>query len=149
MHSSSHSKQTLSYLPYISDAIKYKEHFGKRQMYSPNTFHTIGPVSMTVKNHETEKSNPTVKIISPTEGAIERAKEDKKREDKEKVIQKKLHSITGRGRVRKSPQKPKPRNSSSKKGASSTTKKPVSSKTSAKKNTSGKKKTPQKKTLKK
>ena len=106
MYAAPSGKQGLSYLPYFSDGETYKQHFAMKQVYDCQPFHVIGAIPSMQMSNQGGKGEPTVKLVSPTEGAVERAEEEKKREDKEERKQKKLHSFIGSG-ARKTSQRKK------------------------------------------
>ena len=107
MYASSSADKGLSYRPYLSDGEKYKRHFSVRQNYDCSPFHLLGPVSNLSPIMQTGEGETTIKLISPTEGALERAEEDKKREDKEVRKRTRIQSAIGGGKskVSKSPSK--------------------------------------------
>lgn len=98
MYAAPTAEQGLIYRPYLSDGEKYKKHFSLRQSYDCAPFQVIGPVASLSPNVQAGEGDPTIKLVSPTEGAVERAEEDKKREDKATRKQKRLQSVVGGGR---------------------------------------------------
>lgn len=109
MHAAHSSDAALSYSPYVSDPDKYKQHFSSSSFYNPNSFCLVGEVDSlpTVGDNlgrqvgggsGGEAPAPLVKLVSPTEGAVERAKEELKRERKQKRVSRSLHLLGGGGR---------------------------------------------------
>lgn len=94
MHPASDGDKGLAYVQYVSDPEKYRHHFATQTMYDPSSFHLIGELDSMPMTGEGKAS---VKLISPTEGAVERAKEELKEEAKAKRI----HSVVGQGRKRR------------------------------------------------
>lgn len=97
MHSAHGGDKGLAYVPYVSNPQKYRDHFASSTNYDPSSFHLIGDIRSLPMTGE---GKATVKLISPSEGAVQRAKEELSNEIKEEVRAKRLHSFVGRGRRR-------------------------------------------------
>lgn len=97
MYAAPTGQQGLAYIPYISDGETYKQHFAVKHVFDSQPFHIIGPIRSHQRSPQEGEGEMAVKLISPTEGAVERAEEEKKREDKEQKKQKILQSFVGGG----------------------------------------------------
>lgn len=95
-----HSSDTgLNYTPYVSDPNKYKDHFVSSSFYNPTSFCPLGGgVEPPALVGEGSGGGALVKLVSPTEGAVARAKEELKREKKEKRARNSPHLLAGKGR---------------------------------------------------
>lgn len=99
MHSSLDSGDGIGYVPYISNEDTYRHHFTSHASYDPSSFHLIGDARSAPMVGE-GKEKACVKLISPSEGAVARAKEELSRERKEESKAKRLQLCVGKGRSR-------------------------------------------------